>query len=214
MKPQYIVIIIIFLILFGVSFYYYPQMPQRVPIDWDEKGAVQGHGPKTVWVFFLPSVSIFLFLLLYYIPYLDPINKNFKGFRDAYDWLIVILLLFLTYDHVLLSFAMMSKQLPFVSLLVAGVGVLIFLMGNVMKHLKRNYFAGIRTPWTLESDLVWDKTHAFSGTLFKITGIIVILNSFFSKYAIWIILITMLVTVVIAGWYSYYAYKHSERRKK
>ena len=34
---------------------------------------------------------------------------------------------------------------------------------------------GIRTPWTLTSDLSWDRTHRVGGRLFVLEGIVFIL---------------------------------------
>ncbi|MBI3033234.1 SdpI family protein [Candidatus Woesearchaeota archaeon] len=209
MKLQNWCILIIFLILFGISFYFYQKMPAQVPIDWDENGTIQDYGSKTFWIFFIPELSVFLFLLLYYLPRYDPIHKNFEGFRNAYDWLIVSFLVFFSYVHTLLLLAMINVKLDFSLFFMFGIGILFFAIGSVMKYFKRNYFAGIRTPWTLESDVVWEKTHMLGGTLFKISGIITLVSSFFSPYGIWVVLATAIGSTIVLIWYSYYIYKRT-----
>lgn len=209
MKLQNWSIIFIFLILFGASVYFYQKMPAQVPIDWDSKGNIQDYGSKTFWVFFMPGLSVFVFLLLYYLPKYDPIHKNFDGFRNAYDWFVVSFLVFFSYIHGLLLLAMMSVNLNFPMLFTFGIGILFFVLGSVMKYFKRNYFAGIRTPWTLESDVVWEKTHRLGGTLFKVSSIIILVSSFFSPYGVWIILATAIGSTLFLIWYSYYVYKRT-----
>jgi uncharacterized membrane protein len=39
-------------------------------------------------------------------------------------------------------------------------------IGNVLGKLRSNFFVGIRTPWTLSSEHVWDQTHRWAGRLF------------------------------------------------
>ncbi|MGQ9811085.1 MAG: SdpI family protein [bacterium] len=51
-----------------------------------------------------------------------------------------------------------------------GIGLLCFYIGILLKNAKRNWFIGIRTPWTVSSEKVWDETHKIAGKLFKIAG--------------------------------------------
>jgi uncharacterized membrane protein len=88
-----------------------------------------------------------------------------------------------------------------------GIGLLIFYGGILCEHVKKNWFVGIRTPWTLSSDAVWEKTHRVGGRLFKITGLIVIAGVFFEKYICFFILVPVLVITVFLLVYSYLEYQ-------
>ena len=50
-----------------------------------------------------------------------------------------------------------------------GVGLFV-LLGNYLGKSHPNWFAGVRTPWTLSSDYAWEKTHRWAGRLFVLTG--------------------------------------------
>ncbi|MEK7202903.1 MAG: SdpI family protein [Patescibacteria group bacterium] len=66
---------------------------------------------------------------------------------------------------------------------------------------------GIRTPWTLSSDLVWEKTHKIGGKLFKITGVIAFVGIFFQSYALFFIFIPVILVAIYTIVYSYFEYQ-------
>ena len=80
-------------------------------------------------------------------------------------------------------------------------------MGVLIEKSKRNWFVGIRTPWTLSSDRVWEKTHKIGGKLFKIAGAIVIIGMFFPDYLTWFILVPILIAAIFPVIYSYFEYR-------
>jgi len=88
-----------------------------------------------------------------------------------------------------------------------GIGLLFFYVGILLENAKRNWFIGIRTPWTLSSENVWNKTHKIGGKLFKIVGLIIILGVFFQKYVLFFILAPSLLTAGYLVVYSYYEYQ-------
>jgi len=97
--------------------------------------------------------------------------------------------------------------------LIPALGFLFFYIGMIMKHLKRNWFIGIRTPWTISSDKVWDKTHKLGGILFRISGVITIFGIFFKNYLLWFVLAPLLVSAVWLIVYSYLEYRKEQKKK-
>jgi uncharacterized membrane protein len=84
------------------------------------------------------------------------------------------------------------------------IGILFICMGFLMEHAEPNWFAGIRTPWTLSSERVWKKTHEQrGGTLFKLAGIFCLAGIFMQEYVIWFILVPVLAVALYCGVYSY-----------
>ncbi len=80
-----------------------------------------------------------------------------------------------------------------------------------MEKAKRNWFIGIRTPWTLNSDAVWDKTHRIGGRLFKAAGIVALLGVFFPNHAILLILVPAILVASFTIIYSYFEYQRETR---
>jgi len=97
-------------------------------------------------------------------------------------------------------------------LILFGAAGLFYYVGVFLPHAERNWFAGIRTPWTLSSDEVWDRTHALGGRLFKRTAVLTLVGLFFGDYAIYFLLIPALLTAGITAVYSYYLYAQVEPR--
>ncbi len=90
------------------------------------------------------------------------------------------------------------------------VGGLYFFLGMILGKIKRNWFIGVKTPWTLSNDTVWKKTHEFSGPLFKVAGLIAMAGALFAQLAIWFVLVPILAVSVIVTVYSYVIYKKVE----
>jgi uncharacterized membrane protein len=85
--------------------------------------------------------------------------------------------------------------------------LLFIFAGIMMRKAKRNFFIGIRTPWTLSSDRVWDKTHRLGSILFIILGILAMLGTFFVDNAIWFLMVPILATTLFLVIYSYVLYQ-------
>jgi uncharacterized membrane protein len=82
-------------------------------------------------------------------------------------------------------------------------------MGNFLGKVRKNFFLGIRTPWTLASDEVWAKTHRLGGWCFVIAGVLVALSAVLVPDVQWLVYIIIgmaLIPVV----YSYIAYRKIE----
>lgn len=91
--------------------------------------------------------------------------------------------------------------------LTPAIGILFYYLGIMIGHTKRNWFIGIRTPWTLSSDVVWEKTHKIGGKMFKVSGIIVFLGFILPKYAIFFMIVPIIFTSVYTIAYSYFEYR-------
>ena len=96
-------------------------------------------------------------------------------------------------------------------LMAPAMGFLFFYCGILIKNAKRNWFIGIKTPWTLSSDKVWDKTHKLGGKLFKIMGVISFLGIIFPNYFVWLLLVPILAITLFILFYSYFEYQKETR---
>ncbi|MFC1612314.1 SdpI family protein [Patescibacteria group bacterium] len=199
--------VFIILISIIVGIYIYPELPEQVASHWNAKGEVDGHISKFWGAFLMPIVMAGMLLLFYLIPKIDPLKKNVKKFRKYFDGFILMMLIFFLYIYLLTLFWNVGYRFDLGSMMMPAIGILFFYLGVMMKHSKRNWFIGIRTPWTLSSDKVWDKTHKVGGRLFKIAGILALIGIFFQKHSLWFVLIPIIVFSVYTVIYSYFEYK-------
>ena len=120
--------------------------------------------------------------------------------------------MFMIYIHALtLVWNMGNTNLKLTTAIFPAMGVLFIFIGLLIRKAKRNYFIGIRTPWTLSSDKVWDETHRLGGTLFAIAGVITLLGFFFPDQAFYVLMISILVAAVIPIIYSYLVFRREEK---
>ncbi|HTY39842.1 MAG TPA: SdpI family protein [Candidatus Paceibacterota bacterium] len=207
-----LIIIIVGAMLF-MSAWLYPQLPETVVSHWGANGAPNGMMPKFWGLFFLPLLTAGIVLLVFCLPYLDPLRKNIESFRSIYNTFVVGLALFLLYVHSLTLLWNTGTYFDMGRALLPALGVGMYGLGMMLRHTKRNWFIGIRTPWTLSSDRVWEKTHALGSTLFETVGALIVLSALFieGRYYLWIILVPILAAAGAVVVYSYVLYGREKK---
>lgn len=187
-------------------------MPEKMASHWNAQGKVDGYISKFWGLFLMPFISLGLFLLFIIIPKIDPLKANIEKFRKYFDNFIVIIILFLFYLYLLTIFWNLEFRFNFSQLLVPALGLVFYYCGVLVENAKRNWFIGIRTPWTLSNDKVWEKTHEIGGKLFKVSGAITFLGIIFPDYAILFILIPVIFVAIYTIIYSYFEYQKEINR--
>ena len=202
-----IAIIAIIVISFAVSIYFYPQLPDRMATHWNAKGEVDDHMGKEVGAFIMPVVMTVTVLMFLVILRIDPLKKNIEKFKSYYFSFIIAMCLFLFGIHWWMLLWNIGVKVSVNRVMPVAIGALYFFIGYIMKNFKRNWFMGIRTPWTLSNEIVWKRTHEVSGRLFMASSVIAMCGVFFPEYSLLLILVPILATAVFALVYSYVVYK-------
>jgi uncharacterized membrane protein len=207
MKTSLIVCWIIVATALIFSLALYRQMPERIDSHWDAQGRVNGTMSRFWGMFLVPVVMVGLTLLMIFLPKIDPLNPNFTGFRSTYNTFIVAFNLFLLLIHTyMVLWNLGTIQFKPNVIISAATGLLFLNAGVLLKKARRNWFAGIRTPWTLSSETVWDKTHQLGSYLFKGAGVLIFLSILIPAFSVQIILIASLGVSIISTVYSYIVY--------
>ena len=180
------------------------QLPDVIPTHFGMDGTPNGWSSKTFTVFGLPLLMLFFHLLCIGITTQDPKYENMSGkLFGLIVWLIPVISLIVVvacYGGAVGWDINMSKYT------VAGTGVLFIIIGNYIPKCKQNYTMGIKSPWTLDNEENWNKTHRLAGFLWVIGGVLITLNAFVGNE--WVFLaITLVMTLVPVG-YSYLYYKN------
>ena len=184
-------------------------LPDPMASHWGINDQVNGTMPKFWGVFLVPLISLGLFLLFLLIPAIDPLKANIAKFRDAFNLFMAFITLFLMYVQGLtLAWNLGFTHFKMSTSLMPALGLLFILVGYMIRKAKRNFFIGIRTPWTLSSDKVWDETHRVGSWLFIGSGVLAILGSFFGGMtAFWFLFIPLIGSAVFLVIYSYLLYQ-------
>jgi len=207
MRKSETIISVIILLSFVVGIYFYPQMPEKMASHWNAQGQVDGYMSKFWGLFLMPLISAGLFLLFITIPKIDPLKHNIEKFRKYYDGFVVLIIVFLFYLYLLTIFWNIGIRFSMTQLLAPAFGILFYYCGILTENAKRNWFIGIRTPWTLSNDAVWDKTHKIGGKLFKAAGVVAFIGIFFQGYALFFVLAPVILVAAYTIIYSYIEYQ-------
>jgi len=154
-------------------------LPVQVPTHFDLAGNPNDWSEKTSLPYIIGSMGIGSYLLMLFIPYFDP-KKKIDQMGEKYYSLRLMMTLFMS----ALSFYLLyvsNKGVINPNLLIALIGAFYVVLGNYLQTVKPNYFIGIRTPWTLENEETWRKTHRLGGKLWLIGGLITVLIAFIAK---------------------------------
>lgn len=197
----------IILLSFIVGIYFYSQLPQKLASHWNIRGEVDSYLPKFWGLFLMPVISTGVLLLFILIPNIDPSKENFEKFRKYYDRFVVLIITFFLYLYLLTIFWNLGVKFNIVQFLVPALAILFYYCGILLENVKKNWFVGIRTPWTMMSEKVWDKTHKLGGKLFKIVGIFTLLGILFPDYAIFFVFIPVIFLTAYTVIYSYFEYQ-------
>ena len=191
------------------------QLPEQMASHWNVNDQVDGTMPKFWGVFLMPLVTLGMMALFLIIPNIDPLKANIAQFRETFNVFIVLIIAFMLYIHGLTlawslgftNFKMSAAMLPF-------MGVLFIAIGVMLRKARRNFFIGIRTPWTLSSDSVWDKTHQLGATLFMVSGALAIIGRLLGGMAaFWFLFVPLMGSTIFLVIYSYVLYQRETKGK-
>ena len=207
---------IILVLLAGLSsFYFYLHFPEQVPIHWNIKGEVDNYGSRTTGAFLFPAIILGMYLLFLALPYIDPKKRRYEQFRRVYHVFKTIIVFFMVVIYFIASLNALGYRIPVGLWVPVSVGLLFFIIGNYMGKIKSNWFVGIRTPWTLSSEEVWNKTHRFGGKVFILGGVLMTLM-YFLPVKLQLPLFIFIIVIILVGTvgYSYILYKNEEKQKE
>jgi uncharacterized membrane protein len=157
-------------------------------------------------------MAVVVWLLLPLLRRVDPRRRNYDRFEPTF-WLVVnVIVLFLAVVHVLTLGAALGWGLDMTRALLALVGLMFAGLGNYLPRLRSNWWMGIRTPWTLESDAVWRATHRLAGHTFVIAGLVAMGAALWpGSLAFVVALGAMMLGAFIPAIYSYFAWRREGR---
>lgn len=162
------------LLPFAYLAYIWNELPNQVPMHWNASGEIDRWGDKSeliLMLFLLTGVTYFVFLI---IPYIDP-KQKLQNMGNKLNNLRLILGLFMSALALYILYSVQQKTSNPI-LIFPLIGLLFAFLGNYFKTIKPNYFIGIRTPWTLENEEVWKKTHVMGGKLWFVGGLLMTLT--------------------------------------
>jgi uncharacterized membrane protein len=189
----------------------YPSLPETIPTHWNMDGQPDGWSSRAFGTWITPVILLGMWALFRLLPAIDPRGANYAKFGGAFEAIIDSLMLFLLGMHIVVLRAGLGYSVQIERIVPFGVGVLLIVIGNLLPRCRPNWFVGIRTPWTLSSDRVWEKTHRFGGRLFVAAGFLIVVAALLWVQWVHLVLITVVLLATAAVLiYSYLEWKREQ----
>lgn len=194
---------------------------ERYPIHWNMQGVADGFASKNAVLgvlMIIPITQIFITAMLWFIPKIEPLRQNFEQSRLAYNLIWIVTIAFITATGLMIVLmyhdgGRISTEAP-LKWIAGGLSLLFLFIGNVLGKVRQNYMLGIRTPWTLSSELSWERTHRIGGRLLVLSGAIgILLAIFLPKLAFPVVITAILSTVLFSCVYSYLIWKNDPNKR-
>ena len=208
--------IVVLLMLLGATIaglLLWNQLPDQMASHWNVNDQVDGYTSRFWGVFLLPLITLAMLVLFLVVPSIDPLKANIAQFRAVFNLFIVLIVAFMIYIHAIT----LARKLGYADFKMSGamlpaIGLLFIFIGFMLRQAKRNFFIGIRTPWTLSSDAVWNETHRIGSVLFMISGVLAFLGGFFGgTTAFWFMFVPIIGSTIFLLVYSYMLYRRETK---
>lgn len=189
----------------------YSALPARVPMHYGIDGKVDRYGSRSEFLMvqaIILFVALMIYMLLRFISSIDP-KKKVKYSEETFQKIALGIVIFISAVNIVIIFSTVNQGVRVDKLIFPLIGLLFVFLGNVMNNIKPNYFVGIRTPWTLESEDTWKATHRMAGTVWFAGGILLTILTLVlpSNVATVVFMVGILSIALIPVVYSYIYYK-------
>jgi uncharacterized membrane protein len=158
----------------------WPKLPGQVPVHFNLRGEADGWSDKNFLLILPGALGLVTYILMLVVPVLDP-KKKIALMGKKYYSMRFMLTFFLSALAIYLIYISKVGNIKSPNFLTAMIGVLFALLANYFQAIRPNYFIGIRTPWALENEQIWKKTHHLSGRIWMAGGILIAVFSLFIR---------------------------------
>jgi uncharacterized membrane protein len=186
-------------VMTAVSAWALTRLPDApIPSHWATDGRPDRYASPALVLFIQPAVAAFLTLVFAVLPAIMPPRGDLSRSRQPYvaSWLGAIALLLVV--HLSIVASALGQPLDIVRICVVAVGLLLVVIGNYLPKTRFNYVMGIRTPWTLADETVWDRTHRLAGGLMMTAGLLTVAGGFLIHAQIFLVAVTAVPVVSAA----------------
>ena len=191
----------------------YRRLPAEVPMHWDFDGAVDYGAKAQLWV--IAAMAPVFEAMFCFLPKIDPKNKNYGKFGDAYLGIQLVTLLFLVaMTGICITEALRPGTVNVSGVVCLLVSLMMVYLGNVMPRFRMNWYCGFKTPWALSSETVWTRTHRIAGRMFFASGLLGAAGAFLpdsrAKFAM--LFVPLALAVIVPTVFSWKIYREEQEK--
>lgn len=195
------------------SVWFYNNFPETVAIHWDVYGEADNWASRGVAVFLFPAIILAVYIMFLALPKLDPKKERYTQFAKPYLIFKDLIVFFLVFLYFLTGLVNIGYDIALDVWIPISIGIMFIILGNYMAKIKMNWFVGIKTPWTLSSEEVWNKTHRVGGKAFILGGLLLASTAFVRDDFVLPVFLLMLAVILFGTiGYSYIVYLQEKKK--
>ncbi|MFK7957425.1 MAG: SdpI family protein [Lysobacterales bacterium] len=187
----------------------YSKMPETVATHWNATGEADGFSSRLTGALLGPGSALLTWLIMWAIPKISPKGFQTHEFATVMNVFQVVLVLFMLGVGAIIVMTALGYDISTERVVPAATGLLFIVLGNYLSKVRKNFFVGIRTPWTLASDEVWARTHRVAGYCFVVSGLALLVAGFTGAGLVPLIIISMIAGLLPVA-YSFFIYRQIE----
>lgn len=210
MRKTSVLSLIIIIFAFTLGTYLFRQMPAQMATHWGITGEPNGYSSRAVGTFAIPVLMAIMWIAFKAAPVIDPKRKNITSFQPAIDRFLLFIIMFLEYLYLITLAWNLGHRFDFLRFVLPVIALVYFAVADLLKEAKPNWTIGVRSPWTLSSEKVWNKTNKVASTLFRYSAVMALFTLFFPGYSLYLIVAPAIATAIITVAYSYILYRKGE----
>jgi len=191
----------------------YRYLPEKVISHWNLYGQADGWTSRSFHVIFFPTLIGFMYLLFLVLPNIDPKKERYQEFATVYNIFRSMILSVLFVIYLIATLVNLGYDINVGKLVPLIIGLMFVVMGRYMDRIKNNWFVGIRTPWTLSSENVWQKTHRLGGWMFVIFGVVLIFTPWMPEKVAMFAFIACIISVILVPLVASYVFYAKEKKE-
>lgn len=214
LKTEIVPVIIVAVSLI-LSVIFFLNFPERVPTHWNFAGEVDNYSSRATAAFGIPALLVLMHFMFLFLPAIDPKQERYVQFARVYHIFRAVIMAMLLLIYIAVGLSGLGYQVPIIVITPVLVGILFIILGNYFGKLKMNWFVGIKNPWTLSSETVWNKTHRMGGKIFMLAGLVLMLEPLMP--AVWrlpVFIFFILLIVFATFIYSYLLYRQEQNSSR
>ncbi len=171
--------LLVFVLMAAVSLYGWLNTGPgaELPVHWNASGEVDRYGSRFEAFGLMPAIWLFLVVVFALLPAMEPRRRHLAQSRTPYLMAMLATGLTMLVVHGMVSAAALGVAVDIARVIPPVIGLLLMVVGNYMGKTRSNFFIGVRTPWTLSSELSWRKTHRWAGRVFVLVGLMMLFGA-------------------------------------
>jgi len=162
-----------------------------IPVHYNLLGRATGAAPASHVLAIIPAVSVLVIGLLALAAKVPFYGARLARSSGPFGILLVSVAAVLFTAEASIAAKAIDPTFDVLRTVFLAVGVLLVVVGNFLGKIRQNSLFGVRTPWTLSDERVWDKTHRFAGRLMVLAGVVLAVADFAAPSGAWLIAATV-----------------------